>query len=256
MKGGFRMFFDCHCHFDLVKEEERKNFLEKAEEKGIGKVISCSTSFESNKTNLELAKKFENVEAGIGLYPLNTLELNEKEIERAFEFFEKNIGKAKAIGEIGLDKKFTKREEEIEKQKRIFERFIDLGKKYEKPLIIHSRYAQRDVLEILEEKEARKVLLHGFTESEKLIKKAIEMNYFIGVGLIVLENELVKERVKKIPLEKILFETDCPIRIMGKKAYSEDIRKIAEKLAELKNLPLEKVEKQQEKNFIELFGKV
>jgi TatD DNase family protein len=250
------MFIDCHCHFDLVKEEDRQEILNKAEEKGVEKVISCSTSFESNKTNLKLKKKFENIEAGLGLYPLNALELNEKELERAFKFFEENIIKAGAIGEVGLDKKFTKNEEDLEKQKKVFERFIELGKKYDKPLIIHSRYAQRDVLELLEKKKAKKVLLHGFTESGKLMKKAVEAGYFVGVGLIVLENELVQERVKEIPLEKVLFETDCPIRILGKRAYSENIRKIAEKVAELKYLPLEKVEEQQEENFYELFGKL
>jgi TatD DNase family protein len=248
------MFIDTHAHLDMLPETELKKAIKDSKDTGIEKIISCSTSFASNTRNLGLSEKFEPVKAGIGLYPLNALELSTDELEKAFNFFERAIVKAIAVGEVGLDYKYSKKDEEKEKQKEVFKKFILLAKKFDKPLIVHSRYASRDVLELLGLLDAKKVLLHSFVDSRKLMKQVVEKGYFIGVGLSVLENELVQDRVKELNLENILLETDSPIRFSGEKAMPKDIFKIAEKVAELKGLGLEEVEAQLKKNFEKLFG--
>ncbi len=247
--------FDSHAHLDLINEKEITQILENAEKNNVKKIISCSTSFESNKKNLLLSKKYDEIECAIGLYPLNILELNNLELKKAFDFFEKNISKAIAIGEIGLDFKYCKNNTEQNKQITVFEKFIKLGKKYDKPLIVHSRYAQREVLEILEKLNAKKVLLHGFVESKKLIKKAIQNNYFISVGMIVLENELVQKNILTIPLKNLFFETDSPIRFNQKKVFSESINEITLKITDLKKVKIEQISNIQKENFESFFNK-
>ncbi len=247
-------FFDVHAHLDLLGEKEVKEQVRKAREKNVFKIVSCSTSFSSNKKNILLAKEFEEIITAIGLYPLNALELNEKELEKVFGWIEKNVEKSRAIGEVGLDFKYSKKNDEKDKQERVFKRFVEISKKHKKPLIVHSRYAQRRVLEILEEEKAEKVLLHSFTESEKLARRAFENNWFVGVGANLLKDEQVQERVRKMPLEGLLFETDAPIIRHDERIMPEKIVEIAEKTSSLKKIEIEKVAEQQEKNFEKLFG--
>ncbi len=249
------MLIDIHAHLDMINKKYLKVILDDAKEKGIGKIISCSTSFESNKKNLELSEKFEEVEGAIGLYPLNAIELNEEELEKAFEFFKKNIDKAIAIGEIGLDLKYSKNNTEFEKQKMVFERFIELGKKYNKPLIIHSRYAQRQVIELLDEKKAEKVILHGFTESERLMNFAYKKGWFIGIGLNLLQSEQVQSNIQKFSLSNIFLETDSPIKFNEEEATPSKIKDLVEKISNIKGISAKEVESQIEENYLKLFRK-
>ena len=247
------MFYDAHAHLDLMSEEDLQVALKGAKDAKLSKIISCSTSFASNQVNLSLAKKYPQIEAAIGIYPLDGGELTKEEIDRAFVYFEKEIKNTIAIGEVGMDFKYSKNEEEEKKQEELFCRFIELSKKYDKPLIIHSRFAQRQVLNLLIENKAQKVLLHSFTDSPKLIKKAIENNYFVSCGLNVFFNEDTQRNVKEIDLNHLLLETDSPIRFNNEKTFPSDIVKVAEKVAELRKISPKEVESAQEANFNKLF---
>ncbi|MDD3159555.1 MAG: TatD family hydrolase [Candidatus ainarchaeum sp.] len=262
------MFFDVHAHLDMINEDEKETvtnqtdyvkieqIIKEAKEKNVNEIISCSTSFESNKKNIMLSKKFDEVKCAIGLYPLNLIELTNEEIDKAFDFFEDELKTNKniiAIGEVGLDYKYSKSEEEKDKQKKAFIRFITLAKKFDKPLIIHSRYAQRDVLNILVQQDAKKVLLHGFIDSPSLIKQAIDKDYFISVGPILIYNQEIQNRLKEINYTNILFETDSPIKFNGEENYSKKIVEIAVKLSEIKQISLKEIEEKQESNYLKLF---
>jgi TatD DNase family protein len=249
------MFYDAHAHMDMLSEKELREALEKAEQTNISQIISCSTSFASNARNLALAKMFPKIRAAIGLYPLEAMELNEAETKKAFSFFKSKIKEenAVAIGEVGLDFKYAKKEEEQEKQLQIFKKFIRLSNEAKKPIIVHSRFAQKQALEILIEEKAEKATLHSFVDSEKLMAKAAEHGFFISVGAAVLQNEQIQKNISKFPLENLLFETDSPIRFNGEKAFPHKILDIAKKVAELKETSIQEVEAQQEKNFKKLF---
>jgi TatD DNase family protein len=247
------MLYDSHAHLDLMPEEELKEALKDAKKARVEKIISCSTSFASNEKNLELTEKNPEVLAGIGLYPLDLIELTDLEIDKAFYFFDAEIKKAMAIGEVGLDFKYSTKPDEQEKQKRVFVRFIELANKHNKPLIIHSRFAQKQVLEMLIEYKAKKVLLHSFVDSQKLMKLAAEHGYFVSVGLSVLTNPEIQKNIATYPIENLLLETDSPIRFNGEKSMPEKIVLVAQKVAELKKLELKKLEEQIEKNFGKLF---
>lgn len=247
------MLYDAHSHLDLI-EENLKDTISDARKTNVCKIISCSTSFASNQKNLSLQKEHKEIMTALGLHPLNLIELTESEMEKALEFIENQIFEAKAIGEVGLDFKYAKKEWEIKKQKKYFEEFINLSKKYDKPLIIHSRYAQKQVLKTLEEKNGIRVLLHSFVDSQKLMKKATIDGHFVSVGLNILYNEQTQKNISSFPLERLLFETDTPIRFNNEKAHPSKIALILKKVAEIKGLNEKEVEKQQEKNFKKIFG--
>ena len=255
-KVGIRMFYDSHCHLDMLSKPELAQALTCAKKKGVGKMISCSTSFASNERNLEIATLHPQVKAALGLYPIDALGFNEEQLTRAFDFFEKNIARKEvvAVGEVGLDYKLCVNKEEQEKQVRLFRKFIALSNESKKPIVVHSRFAQRQALTILSEEGAKKVLLHSFTDSSKLMKQTLESNFFISVGMNLLRDEEVQKRIASFPLDHLLFETDSPIRFGEEKALPESVLLVAEKVAQLKNLPLAEAESAQEKNFRKLFG--
>jgi TatD DNase family protein len=237
-----------------MNEEELKEGLNLAKENNVTQMISCATSFLSNERNLELSIKYPQIKPAIGIYPLDALELNELELDKAFYFFRAQIKKAIAIGEVGLDFKYSTKKEELEKQIAIFERFIKLAKEFDKPLVIHSRFAQKQVLQILEEQKVEKVLLHSFVDSQKLMKQAAEKGYFVSCGLSVTYNEEVAKNITSFPIENLLFETDSPIRFNNEKANPSKVKEVAQKISKLKNISLTELENQQEINFKKLFG--
>lgn len=246
------MFIDSHTHMDSI-ESQIEEIIKISKENNVKKIITNSTSFESNKKSLELAKKYDEIYACIGLYPLNALELNQNEINRAFDFFEKNYKKAIAIGEVGLDYKFSEKESEKNKQQENFERFIDFSIEKDLPIVIHSRYAIKKVIQTLEKKDAKKVYLHSYTDSNKLMLRAAKNNYYCGVGINILWDELVQERIKKFPLENLLLETDSPFIRNQEQILPKKIIEIAKKVANLKQISLDEVEKQIELNNKKLF---
>ncbi len=247
------MIQDTHAHLDMMEEDKIQEMLKKANEINLDTIISCSTSFSSNQKNIELAKKYPLIKAAIGIYPLNLIELNDSEIERAFNYFENEIKNSIAIGEVGLDFKYSIKEEEQEKQKQILIRFIELSKKYKKPLIIHSRFAQRQVIEVLEENKAIKVQLHSFTDSQKLMQKATSLGYYVSCGMNLLYNPEVQKNITSFPIEKLLLETDSPMIFNNKTATPLNIKSLLDKLSELKKIPVLQLEEQLSKNFHSLY---
>ena len=250
------MFQDSHCHLYMLSAKELEKALDEADSVGVKQMVSCSTSFKSNKDNLYLAENYPAIKAALGLYPLDALELSNEEFELAFSFIKNQVKKdfVVAIGEVGLDHKFAKDDVDKERQEYLFRKFISLSKEIGKPIVVHSRYAQSQALNVLISEKAEKVLLHSFVDSSKLMKQAAEQGYFVSVGMVILENEDVQKRIKEFPLENLLLETDCPIRFNREKAMPKDIVRIAEKVAEIKEVPVWQVEEQIEKNFKTLFG--
>ncbi|MCX6801151.1 MAG: TatD family hydrolase [Candidatus Diapherotrites archaeon] len=249
------MFYDVHCHLDMLSEKELKEALQKAEQNNISQIISCSTSFDSNARNLALAKMFPEIKAAIGLYPLEAMELNDEELKKAFSFFKSKIKEETsiAVGEVGLDFKFAKKAEQQKKQIEIFRKFIELSNETGKPLIIHSRFAQKQVLETLEAEKAEKAVLHSFVDSERLMKRAAGNGYFVSVGLAILENNQIQKDITRFPLENLLFETDSPFRFNNEQAFPHKLLDIVSKVAELKKIPIEEIGRAQEISFKKLF---
>ena len=233
------MFIDTHCHifksdYDDVESviNEMKNNI----------MIVSGYDRVSNKEVLELVKKYKNIYGTLGIHPseVDDYTLND------LDFIEKNIDNPKivGIGEIGLDYHFEK--DKKEKQKELFIKQLDMAKKYNKAVIIHSRDAMKDTVDIIKNYNL-KMDMHCYSGSLETAMELIKMNVKLGIGGVLTFNnsEKLKEIVKNIDLSNILLETDSPyltpVPHRGKKNKPSYVYYVALKIAEIKNMDVNEV---------------
>ena len=247
----FVLLVDSHCHVDWFKNPEK--IVKNALNKGVNVLLSNATSIESISKTLALAKQFSQIKPVIGVHPVDLLKFSDDELDSAFELVEKNISKAIAVGEVGLDYKYAKTQEQKDKQERVFRRFIALAIKYNKPIVVHARYAESKAIDILEEMKCTKVLMHWFTNSKKTSSRALKLGFFVSCGPIILSDTQSAEIASFFPLTQVLLETDSPVEFVGKKSEPSWIPFVCAKFAELKGVSQEEVEQITEKNYKKLF---
>ena len=244
---------DTHCHLDL---NLYNNIDEVIKKMNGNKIIAAGVDLKSSKHVLDLVDKYSNVYGVIGLHPEEVLSFDESFIN----FLEENIKNPKivGIGEIGLDYHYTK--ENIDLQKEIFIKQIRLAKKYNKTIVVHSRDAAFDTLEILkEEAKDLKIVLHCFGYSLEMAKEFLKLNCMLGIGGVVTfkNGKKLVEVVENTSLDKLLLETDSPYLspepFRGKKNEPFNIIYVAEKIAELKGITKEEVIETTYKNAINQF---
>ena len=241
------MIVDAHGHLDCIPEEKLKEIQDNPK---IKIAISNSTNIESCRKNLEISKKFSKIKFSAGLYPEE--DLNYEKYEEFERFVLKNRNHILAIGEIGIDKT---EKLNFEFQKEIFTKQIQLAKKLNLPIIIHTRKAEKEALENLEKFPSLKKILHCFTGNFNLIKKGIEMGCYFSIPTNIVRSEHFQKMAKEIPNEKILTETDTPYLSPFKDKKNEPafISESIKKLSEILKINEEKTEKQIEKNFFKVF---
>lgn len=232
---------DTHCHLDLNLYEDIDIVIKNMNG---NKIIAAGVDLESSKHVLELVDKYPNVYGVIGLHP----EEIEKYDESFLNFLEENINNPKivGIGEIGLDYHYTKENKEL--QKEAFIKQIEFAKKYNKTIVVHSRDAAFDTLEILK-KEANdlKIVLHCFGYSLELAKEFLKLDCMLGIGGVVTfkNGKKLVEVVENTSIDRLLLETDSPYLspepFRGKKNEPLNIIYVAKKIAELKNISEEEV---------------
>jgi TatD DNase family protein len=245
------MLADVHCHLDQLTDPGQA--VEEAKAKGVAKIISNADTPASLKANLALAKEFPEVECCLALHPANLLALTGAEEEAGFKLVEENLASCVGVGETGLDFKHALTGPERERQVKAFKRFIALARAHGLPVQVHSRQARQEVLDILEEEKAEKVLLHWFVGGKKLLAQALERGYFVSVGPSLLFQSGLTGFVKDLPLENLLLETDSPVPFQGEPARPAWASQVAAKVGEIKNLAFPALERQLAKNYANLF---
>ncbi len=245
---------DVHAHLYMCKNKEET--IEKAEEKSV-LILNAGVDKDSNRKVLETSEKYKNVMACLGLYPIDLLKMSEGEIDSELKFIEDNNDKIIGLGEVGLDLHKTKNKEDFEKQKKVLKKFIELSKKLSKPLIVHSRKAEKETIELLEENKCKKVVMHCFTGKKKYLKKIIENNWMLTIPSNVKNSEQFQENVKEIPIENLLCETDSPFLHPDKEKNNTPVNVIEsyKKIAEIKKLSLEEVKEKISENFEKMFNR-
>ena len=246
------MFTDTHCHISKKDYENIDEIIKNATEAGIHKMINNGADYESNQEVLEISSKFSNVYAAIGFHPQNL----ENFKEEYYTQIEENIDKIVAIGEIGLD--YYNGYEDKEKQKEVFEKQLQLAEKYNKPVIVHSRRATEDTINILKKYPNVKGDIHCFSGSIETAKIYIKMGYKLGFnGVITFKNANTYKIIEEIPDESILLETDCPYLtpepFRGHRNEPKYIANIAERVYNIKYIAQEELSKITEKNVKDLF---
>src|SRR3989344_7808179 len=202
------MLVDVHCHLTAEKFKNKlDNVIKNAKKNNVISIISNGLNFKDNLNVLKLSKKYSIVNASLGLYPLDAVKLNEKDLEKVFEQIKDNKKNIIAIGEVGMDFKYS---QDHKKQKEIFLKIIELSEKIKKPLIIHSRGAEKEVIELLETSKSKRFLMHCFTGNYKLVKKIFDNNYFLSIPCNIVKSTHFKDIVKNFEMKQILTETDSP----------------------------------------------
>ncbi len=235
------VFIDIHCHLDSCKDVE--GCVRRAEEKGVGIIVTHGTGPASNRSALKLAKKYKSVKAALGIYPIEALALSDEEIEAEIEFIRKNEEKIFAIGEVGID--FKEDEKNRERQKEIFRKFVALSIDLDKAIIVHSRKAEEECIEILEEMKAKKVIMHCFCGKKKLVQRAIKNGWFLTIPTNVKHSQQFQENAALCPLEQLFCETDSPYLHPEKLRDNEPVNVVEsyKKIAEIKKISVDDVKR-------------
>ncbi len=257
-------FFDSHSHYNDEKfNEDREQIIKETYEAGITKIVCAGYNLDSSIFSLELSKKYEYIYSICGISP-NDIPQSEqelwKDIVQISEIVKKNkTNKLVAIGEIGLDYYWNTENKEL--QKEAFIKQIELANELNLPIVIHSRDASIDTIEILRKNKVNKTgIFHCCQFNQEMIRQALELGYYISfAGPVTFKNSKnAPDIVKMVPLDKILIETDSPYLSpepnRGKRNDCRNVKDIAQKIADLKELKIEDIAKITYENTMKIFN--
>ncbi len=252
------MIYDTHAHYDDAQfDEDRKELLRAMADHGVGTIVNVSASYASCERVADMVQDYPFMYAAAGVHPDHAGELNEERFARMRELFRRD--KVIAVGEIGLDYYWDNESHEV--QKKWFIRQLELARELGLPVLIHSREAAADTMEIMKEYAGGlKGVIHCYSYSREMAKEYVKMGFYIGVGGVVTFKNArrLKETVEEIPLESIVLETDCPylapVPYRGKRNNSAYIRYVAEEIAKIKGIPCGEVISRTEENAKRLYG--
>lgn len=251
------MIFETHAHYDDEQfDTDRDELLLSMKAGGVGTIVNVSATYESCMESSDLMRRYPFMYAAIGIHPDEVGCLNEETFAEMKALCRQE--KVVAVGETGLDYYWDNEAHDI--QKKWFIRQLALARELDLPVIIHSRDAAADTLEIMKEhaKELSGVI-HCFSYAKEMAREYVNMGFYIGVGGVVTFNNAkkLKEVVKETPLEYILLETDCPylspVPERGKRNTSLNLQYVAKEIANLKNVDYETVVRQTELNARKLY---
>ena len=257
------MIFETHAHYDDDRfKDDRDETIKRVHEKGVAPIINVGASIGSTMTTMELAKKYDFIYAAVGVHPSDIADLNEETFAwlREQTAWERTV----AVGEIGLDYYWDKEPNVQENQRYWFKRQLELAAEASLPVIIHSRDAAQDTMEIMTEAAKKNIrgVIHCYSYSPEMALEYVKLGYYIGVGGVVTFKNAKKlvQTVSELPLDRILLETDCPYMApephRGMRNDSSNIPYVIKKIAEIKGTTPDEVERMTRANAFELFTRV
>ena len=255
------MIFDTHVHYDSEEfDEDREALLSGLQGQGIGVVVNIGASIRTTKNTLELIRKYPFIYGAAGVHPNETGELNDELMQWLREAAENP--KIVAIGEIGLDYYWDKPDRET--QKRWFVRQLDLARETGLPVVIHSRDAAKDTLDIMKEQKAGDIggVIHCFSYGVELAREYLNMGFYLGIGgVLTFKNaRKLKEVAEYMPMDRLVLETDCPylspVPFRGKRNSSLYLPCVVEAVSQIKGISREQVEQITYDNARKLYGLV
>ena len=261
-------FFDSHAHYNDEKfDEDRDSIIQATFEEGVTKYICAGYDVASSLKAIEIAKKYPYIYTICGISPNDVPETQEQEdtllqkIKEMLQTAKEN--KIVAVGEIGLDYYWNKENKQI--QKEMFAKQIELANHYQLPIVIHTREAVEDTIKMLKDHPVQKKgIFHCCPMNRELIKEALKLGYSISfAGPVTFKNaKNAEEVIQMVPMERLLIETDSPYLspepLRGKRNDCRNVKYIAQKIADVKNISLEEVAKityQNAERIFEIFHK-
>jgi TatD DNase family protein len=241
------MLIDSHAHLDDKKYDlDREYLIENLKENKVELVINIGADLQTSKNSVNLAKKYENIYAVVGVHPHSAKDVTDETLEEIKRLSKEE--KVLAIGEIGLDYHYDYSPRDIQKKQFISQ--IKLAKEVDLPLVIHSREATKDTLDIIRE-EAKdgklRGVLHAFSGSPEIAREYIKLGFLISIGgpLTFKNARVVKEVVEEISIDHMIIETDSPyltpVPYRGKRNEPMFVKYVAEEIAKIKDIDVEEV---------------
>ncbi|HLC58334.1 MAG TPA: TatD family hydrolase [Candidatus Nanoarchaeia archaeon] len=262
------MLIDVHCHLTFPHfKKDLNEVIERARNAGVVSILSSGVDPKTNREVLELSKNYDIVKASLGIYPLDAVGLahyddvpreNESvfDVDAELKFIEKNKDNIIAIGEIGLDGT-PKPDAKMKEQQEVFWKCIELARKIKKPIVVHTRKAEKECIEILQSSGLKNVVLHCFTGNLKLVKQAEDSGFYLSIPSIITRLKHFQEVVEKTSLSNILTETDAPYLsyVPGGRSEPAHIQETIKIISKIKNVTAEEVEKIIFSNYQKIFLK-
>ena len=257
-------FFDSHSHYNDEKfNEDREKIIKETYEAGITKFVCAGYNIESSLFSLEISKKYEFIYSICGISP-NDIPQSEqqlwKDIDEISQIVKNNNSKKLvAIGEIGLDYYWNKENKELQKQ--AFIKQIELANELELPIVIHSRDASVDTIDIIRNNKVKKAgIFHCCQLNQELVRQALELGYYISfaVPITFKNSKNAPEIIKMVPMDRILIETDSPYLSpepnRGKRNDCRNVKYVAQKIADVKGITIEEVAQKTYENAMRIFN--
>lgn len=252
--------FDSHAHYDDEKfDEDRDKIINEVHKSGVDKIISAGYSLKGSLDALELSKKYEFIYSTAGISPNDIDRISDDDLTKIYNIAKENE-KVVAIGEIGLDYHWN--QENKEEQKRIFIKQIEFANELGLPIVIHTREAVMDTIDILKNQIEciKKGVFHCCPLNIELVKEALKLGFYISfAGPITFKNSKnADEIIKYVPIDKIFIETDSPYLapepVRGTRNNSSNLKYIVEKIANVKQMNVDEVERITYQNVCKLFN--
>lgn len=259
------MFTDSHCHLQMLDlppahtadTDALAEAIQHARDAGVQRMMSISVGLDDHLVLAEMATRFDGVGYSVGVHPCESFEM----MQRATVEYLVELARAErawAIGETGLD--YYHSMENVTEQKACFARHIIASNLTQKPLVIHTRSSKQDTLDILYAEKAEQGIMHCFTEDWDTAKRALDLGFYISfAGIISFKNaNELREVLKKVPLDRLLIETDspylAPVPYRGKSNQPKYVPFVAKAIAETLNKPIEEIAKLTSDNFARLMN--
>lgn len=223
---------DGHAHLHEIDPIEPA--LERAASAGVNRIVAVGMDFATNEKTLDLAGRFPGrVFPAIGYHPWS---IAENDVERTFEFLESNIEVCVAVGEVGLDYKIK-----VKKplQREVFSRIVALANRKDKPLIVHTRFSHRRAFEMVEAAGIEKAVFHWYSGPEDILLKILDAGYYVSATPALARSKAHRAAILEAPLEKILVETDSPVKYQFKTSEPATLTETIRHLADLKRISVE-----------------
>lgn len=253
------MLFDTHTHLDAEQfNEDQAEVIRRAQENGVTKIMNVGFNRENIPTTLKLTEDYDFIYAAIGWHPQDAKDMKADDLDWIEDCCKRD--KVLAIGEIGLDYYWDTSPQDV--QHKVFREQIRLARRLGMPIVIHNRDAHEDVLRLLKEEKAEDVggIMHCFSGNWEMAQQCLDMNFYLSFGgPITFKNaHQPKEVLAKVPLERLLIETDAPYLTphpyRGKRNETGFVRFVAMAAAEIKQISLEEIAKLTMSNGVKLLG--
>ena len=249
-RNGEEMIFDTHAHYDdSAFDSDREELIDSLKDSDVVAFVNVGANLKGCEDSLLLSRRYPFVYSALGIHPSETGELNEDNFNGLKKIISdnsiKNNGKVVAVGEIGLDYYYDDTNPDL--QKIWFERQLLMSKEVALPVIIHSRDACKDTMDLLQATDVHEGIIHCYSYSLEAAKQFVDMGFVIGIGgaLTFKNAKKLPEVVEYIPLDMIVLETDCPymtpVPHRGERNDSRYIKYVAQRIAQIKNVSYEQV---------------